>query len=114
MPLLPGLAHGALGFRPPAVLSGSGIPAAILGGWLTPSLQWLGPRQGMMCGNFLLLPVPLGILLFSPSALVVLFYPSEKGPSIFCRLFLSCPSSPAPPEEKEVPLAVVWEGWSPS
>lgn len=59
------------------------------------NLQWLGPCQGLMCGNFLLDPVPLRSLLFSPSALVGLFYPSEKGPSIFFRLFLSCPASPA-------------------
>lgn len=59
-------------------------------------LRFRGARQGLMCGNFLLDPVPLRSLLFSPSALVGLFYPSEKGPSIFFRLFLSCPASPAP------------------
>lgn len=92
-------------------------PCCDSGGLADRNLRWLGPRQGLMCGNFLLDPVPLRSLLFSPSVLVGLFYPSEKGPSISFRLFLSCPSSPATgsdPEEKGVPLSVVWEGWSPS
>ena len=42
-----------------------------------------------MPGNFLLESVPSQLCLLSPSSLCRLFHPSEKGPSMFCRVFIS-------------------------